>query len=59
MVHSPLDTKIHIEGFSRNCFAWRKQTSSLIVSQDSLVQRQVAGSVLDVLHKVLTWETGS
>ncbi|MGH3821686.1 MAG: hypothetical protein ACRDRA_02390, partial [Pseudonocardiaceae bacterium] len=27
---------IHIEGFSRDCFAWRKRTSSLIVSQDAL-----------------------
>ena len=50
---------IHIEGFSRDCFAWRKQTSSLIVPGEGLVQRQVAGSALDVFHEVLTWETGS
>jgi hypothetical protein len=47
---------IHLEGFSRDCFAWRKRTSSLIVS---LVQHQVEGSALDVLNEVLTWETGS
>jgi hypothetical protein len=35
---------IHIEGFSRDCFAWRKRTSALIVSPGTLVQRQVAGS---------------
>ncbi|MGH3821985.1 MAG: hypothetical protein ACRDRA_03970 [Pseudonocardiaceae bacterium] len=39
---------IHIEGFSRNCFAWRKRTSSLIVSADALVQQQVEGSALEV-----------
>jgi hypothetical protein len=47
---------IHIEGFSRDCFAWRMRTSSLIVSQDALVHRTVEGSVLDVLNDVLTWE---
>jgi hypothetical protein len=35
---------IHIEGFSRDCFAWRKRTTSLIVSQDALVQRRVAAA---------------
>lgn len=49
---------IYIEGFSRDCFAWRKRTSSLIVSEDALVQRQVEGSVLDVLNEVLRWEPG-
>ena len=47
---------IHLEGFSRHCFAWRKRTSSLIVSEDALVQCRVEGSALDVLHEVLTWE---
>ncbi|MBA2471123.1 MAG: hypothetical protein DLM61_00880 [Pseudonocardiales bacterium] len=27
---------IHIEGFSRDCFAWRKRTSSLIVPGEDL-----------------------
>ena len=49
---------IHIEGFSRDCLAWRKRTSSLIVSQDALVQRRVEGSALDVLNQVLSWEPG-
>jgi hypothetical protein len=48
---------IHIEGFSRDCFAWRKRVSPLIVSRNALVQRQIEGSVLDVLNEVLTWET--
>ena len=47
---------IHIEGFSRDCFAWRKRTSSLIVSEDALMHCRVEGSALDVLNEVLTWE---
>jgi hypothetical protein len=49
---------IHIEGFSRDCSAWREWTSSLIVSPDDLGQRQhhVRGSALHVLSEVLTWE---
>lgn len=50
---------IHIEGFSRDCFAWRKRTSSLIVPGNGLVERRVDGSALDVLNEVLTWELGS
>ena len=48
---------IHLEGFSRDCFAWRQRASSLIVSRDALVQRRVEGGALDVLREVLTWET--
>ena len=47
---------IHIEGFSRDCFAWRTWTSTLIVSQDALAQRTAKGSALDVLNDVLSWE---
>ncbi|MGH3882729.1 MAG: hypothetical protein ACRDSG_14080 [Pseudonocardiaceae bacterium] len=50
---------IHIDGFSRDCFAWRKRTSSLIVPDEGLVERRVHGSARDVLNEVLTWETGS
>ncbi|MEA2211924.1 MAG: hypothetical protein QOF83_1872, partial [Solirubrobacteraceae bacterium] len=32
------------------------RTSSLIVSQDTLVQRRVEGGALEVLTEVLTWE---
>ncbi len=48
---------IHIDGFSRDCFAWRKRASSLIVFGEGLVERRVDGSALDVLNDVLTWET--
>lgn len=47
---------IHIEGFSCDCFAWRKRISSLIVSEDALVQRRVEGGAINVLHEVLTWD---
>lgn len=50
---------IHIEGFSRDCLAWRQRTSSLIVSGSALVERRTHGSALDVFNEVLTWETGS
>lgn len=50
---------IRIEGFSRDCFAWRTRTSSLIVPGNGLMERRVDGSALDVLNEVLTWETGS
>ena len=36
---------IHIEGFSRDCFAWRKRTSSLIVPGAGLVERQVMAAL--------------
>ena len=32
---------IHLEGFDRDCFAWRKWMSSLIVSENALVQHQM------------------
>lgn len=47
---------IHIEGFSRDCFAWRKRTCSLIVAGAGLVERRAHGSALTVLNDVLTWE---
>lgn len=47
---------VHIEGFSRDCFAWRKRTSPLIISPDTLTQCQVEGSAIDVLNEVLTWQ---
>lgn len=49
---------IHIEGFSSDCFALRKRTSSLSAPGNSLVERRVTGSALDVLNEVLTWEQG-
>ena len=48
---------IHIDGFSRDCLAWRTRNSSLIVPGDALVERRVQGSALAVMNTVLTWET--
>lgn len=50
---------VHIEGFSRDCFAWRKRTSSLIVPGDGLIEHRATGNALTVLNEVLTWETES
>ncbi len=50
---------IRIEGFSRECSAWRKRTSSLIVPGEGLVEHRVHGSALTVLNEVLTWEAGA
>ncbi|HET9257067.1 MAG TPA: hypothetical protein VFO16_17970 [Pseudonocardiaceae bacterium] len=46
---------IHIEGFSRDCFAWRQRRSSLIVPGEGLVVRRTQGHALTVLNDVLTW----
>lgn len=50
---------VHIEGFSQDCFAWRKRASSLIVSDNGPVERQTDGSAIDVLNEVLRWDAGS
>jgi hypothetical protein len=47
---------IHLDGFSRDCFAWRQRVSSLIIPGSGLVDRRVAGGALTVLTEVLTWE---
>lgn len=46
---------IHLEGFSRDCFAWRKRSSSLIVPGSGLIERSTEGGALDVINEVLTW----
>jgi hypothetical protein len=48
---------IHIEGFSRDCFASRKRTSLLIVHGDGLVEHRVQGHAITVLNEVLRWPT--
>lgn len=50
---------IHIEGFSRDCFAFRKRRSSLIIPGDGLIERRIDGNALNVLNEVLTWESRS
>lgn len=47
---------IHIEGFSSDCFAWRKRRSALVVRGDGLVEYQVNGSAVYVLNEVLSWK---
>jgi hypothetical protein len=50
---------VHIEGFSGDCFAWRKRISSLIVPGEGQVEHRVHGSALTVLNEVLTWQRGA
>jgi hypothetical protein len=50
---------IHIQGFSRDCFAWRQRRSSLIVPGGGVVERRADGSALDVFNEVLTWQPKS
>jgi hypothetical protein len=38
-----------IEAFSRNCFAWRQRTTSLIIPGRGLVERQVEGSATEII----------
>lgn len=46
---------IYIEGFSRDCFAWRKRETTLILPDRELIERQVDGRAIDVLNEVLAW----
>lgn len=50
---------IHLEGFSRDCMAWRQRRSLLVVPGDGIVERRVSGAALSVLGEVTTWETDS
>jgi hypothetical protein len=49
---------IHLEGFSRDCFALRQPLSALSTPGNSRVERRIDGSALEVLNEVLTWELG-
>lgn len=48
---------IYIEGFSRDCVAWRQRQTSLLVPGEQLVERHVSGGALIVLGEIVTWET--
>ncbi|HEX2299804.1 MAG TPA: hypothetical protein VHH34_15035 [Pseudonocardiaceae bacterium] len=49
-----LDT-IYLEGFSRDCHAWRQRRSPLITPSQK-AERQISGSALDILNDVLSWD---
>lgn len=55
-VSGPWVDTIHIEGFSRDCAAWRERRSTLIVPGGAARDRRVSGGALMVLGEVLTWE---
>ncbi|MGH3904116.1 MAG: hypothetical protein ACRDTE_08005 [Pseudonocardiaceae bacterium] len=58
-VIGPWTDTVHLAGFSRDCFAWRRRNSSLIVPGDVPVEHRTLGTAPAVLNEVLTWKTGS
>jgi hypothetical protein len=53
---------VYLEGFSRDCLAWRQRRTSLLIpgaNVTGLVDRRISGGALTVLGEVLTWDTGS
>ncbi|MGH3938117.1 MAG: hypothetical protein ACRDTG_05705 [Pseudonocardiaceae bacterium] len=48
---------IYLDGFSRDCYALRQRTTSLVVPGDVLVERRAIGDALNVLNAALTWDT--
>lgn len=48
---------VYLNGFSRDCYALRERTTSLVVPGHALVERRAAGDALNVLNAVLTWDT--
>ncbi len=45
---------IHMEGFTRDCVAWRHR-----VDDDGPAEQRVEGSALTVLTEALTWDMGT
>jgi hypothetical protein len=48
---------VFIAGFSRDCYAIRQRTSSLLIPGGGVVELRVTGDVLNTLNAVLTWPT--
>ena len=48
---------LYLNGFSRDCYALRERTTSLVVPGHALVELRATGDALNVLNTVLTWET--
>lgn len=48
---------LYLNGFSRDCYALRERTTSLLVPGSALVEHRATGDALNVLNAVLTWET--
>lgn len=46
---------LYLNGFSRDCYAMRERTTSLVVPGGALVERRTNGDALNVLNTVLTW----
>lgn len=48
---------LYLNGFSRDCYALRERTTSLLIPEGALVEHRATGDALNVLNTVLTWET--
>ncbi|MGH3796493.1 MAG: hypothetical protein ACRDRT_02910 [Pseudonocardiaceae bacterium] len=48
---------LYLDGFSRDCYALRERTTSLLVPGHALAEHRASGDALNVLNTVLTWET--
>lgn len=46
---------VYLDGFSRDCYAMRERTTSLVVPGGALVERRATGDALNVLNYVLAW----
>jgi hypothetical protein len=46
---------VFIAGFSRDCYALRRRTTSLLVPGGGVVELRTTGDALNVLNSVLTW----
>ncbi|MGH3928967.1 MAG: hypothetical protein ACRDTF_03205 [Pseudonocardiaceae bacterium] len=48
---------LYLDGFSRDCYALRERTTSLVVPGDALIEHRATGDALNVLNTALTWDT--
>ena len=48
---------VYLEGFSRDCAAWRQRRTGLIIPGGTPRDHRISGSALSVLGEVLSWET--
>lgn len=50
---------VFLGGFSDSCSATRQRKSPLIVAGDLLVTDRIEGTALNVLNRIVTWDTRS
>ncbi|MCA1600097.1 MAG: hypothetical protein LC776_00145 [Acidobacteria bacterium] len=50
---------VYLEGFSRDCLAWRQRRSPLVVPGARVMERRISGGAVAVLAQVRTWGSES